>query len=61
MGVTVDGEGALFVSDSVQGRIWKVTFTGDREDFGAGDRAAMQAEKESAANVRNPVEDVDRF
>ncbi|MGM0505624.1 MAG: PQQ-dependent sugar dehydrogenase [Bacteroidota bacterium] len=61
MGLAVGGDGALFVSDSVQGRIWKVTFTGDRGSFGADDRASMQEEKESASNVRNPVEGEDRF
>lgn len=61
MGLSVDGSGALFVSDSVQGRIWKVTFTGDVESFGVENRSAMQSEKESASNVRNPIEEVDRF
>ncbi|MEX1212511.1 MAG: hypothetical protein WEA36_06685 [Balneolaceae bacterium] len=61
MGLAVDGDGALFVSDSVDGRIWKVTFTGNRETFGSAERATMQAEKESASNIRNPVEGEDLY
>lgn len=60
-GLAVSPNGSLYVSDSVQGRIWKVSFTGDREAFGPSNRASMASEKESAANVRNPVEDEDRF
>lgn len=51
--------GSLYISDSVVGKIWRVMYTGDKENFGEADRARMQQEKETAPNIKtpDPVED----
>ncbi|MEM9648401.1 MAG: PQQ-dependent sugar dehydrogenase, partial [Bacteroidota bacterium] len=34
MGIAFGSDGAMYVSDSVKGKIWRITFTGDKEGFG---------------------------
>src|SRR5690606_40015082 len=52
-------DGSLYISDSVQGRIWRIIFTGDRDNFGPTQLARMEEIKETASNIRDPdpVED----
>ncbi len=59
MGLAIGPDGSLYVSDSVIGRIWRVMFTGDRNQFGENELVRMEEEKHSASNIRTPdkVED----
>ena len=34
MGIAFGPDGGMYISDSVEGRIWKVTYTGDKASFG---------------------------
>ena len=56
MGLAQGPDGALYVSDSVKGKIWRVTFEGDRTAFGAAQLASMEARKTSQAHIRQPDE-----
>ncbi len=59
MGLAQGPDGSLYISDSVQGRIWRIIFTGDRDNFGPAQLARMEEIKEMASNIRDPdpVED----
>lgn len=59
VGLATGPDGALYVSDSRKGTIWRIRFTGDRDAFGPAQLAGMEEEKQIARNVRtpDPVED----
>lgn len=59
VGLAVGPDGSLYVSDSVKGKIWRIMFKGDRDDFSDLQLARMKVEKEKASNIRtpDPVED----
>lgn len=59
MGLAEGPDGSLYIVDSVQGRIWRVMFKGDRDRFGDAQLARMDEEKRSASNVRDPEPEVD--
>lgn len=54
VGLAVGPDGSLYISDSVEGRIWKVRFTEDKESFGVNNLARMKEVKQSARNIRYP-------
>jgi glucose/arabinose dehydrogenase/mono/diheme cytochrome c family protein len=54
IGLAQGPDGSLYISDSVVGTIWKVSFTGDRASFGPAQRARMDQEGRTASNVRTP-------
>lgn len=56
MGLAMGPDGSLYISDSVKGKIWRVMFKGDRENFGEKQLAGMEEEKRTASNVREPHE-----
>lgn len=59
MGLAEGPDGSIYVSESVNGRIWKVTYTGRREGFGQAQLAPMAARKAQQAHIRQPDEQKD--
>ena len=59
MGLAQGPDGSLYVSDSVRGRIWKVTYRGKRDAFGPAQLSAMAARKSKQAHIRQPDEQKD--
>jgi glucose/arabinose dehydrogenase len=59
MGLAEGPDGSLYVSDSVKGRIWKVTYRGNRDRFGTAQLAAMAARKREQQHIRQPDEQKD--
>ena len=55
VGLAEGPEGALFISDSKKGRIWKVTFQGDKDAFGIRDRMVVERRK-ARSHLRTPDE-----
>lgn len=53
MGIAFDNDGAMYLSDSVKGRIWKITFDGDKAAFGTEELAEMEKRK-TATHIRTP-------
>lgn len=53
MGLAEGPDGSLYISDSKEGRIWRVMFTGDKKAFGKESLAPMEAQKQ-LANIRTP-------
>lgn len=56
MGLALGPDGSVYISESVKGKIWRVTFEGDRTAFGAAQLASMEARKTSQAHIRQPDE-----
>lgn len=56
MGLAVGPDGSLYISDSVKGKIWRMMFKGNRDNFGEEQLAGMKEEKQTATNIRYPDE-----
>ncbi|MGX1931238.1 PQQ-dependent sugar dehydrogenase [Flagellimonas sp. 2504JD4-2] len=53
MGIAFGPDGGMYISDSVKGKIWKITFSGDRDSFGEEQLAQMEKRKE-LSHIRTP-------
>ena len=58
MGIAMGPDGSLYLSDTELGRIWKVTYTGDRDNFGSPQLDSF-AYRNQMANIRQPHPDRD--
>lgn len=56
VGLAVGPDGSLYISDSVDGKIWRVMFKGDKNSFGEEQLAGMKEVKKTANNIRYPDE-----
>ncbi len=60
MGIAVGPDGSLYISDSVKGKIWKVSYTGDKAEFGPEQLASMETRKK-LPHIRTPDEVTDKL
>ncbi len=60
MGLAQGPDGSLYISDSQKGKIWKIKYQGNKEDFGKKDLAKMEKRKQSS-HIRNPDEKKDKL
>lgn len=61
VGLAVGPDGSLYITESVNGKIWKISYTGDRDSFGVEELARMEEEKRTASNIKNPHKEEDRL
>jgi glucose/arabinose dehydrogenase len=55
MGLAEGPDGSLYISESVNGKIWRIIFTGDKLNFGAAELASMEKRK-TLSHLRIPDE-----
>lgn len=60
MGLAEGPDGSLYISDTEKGAIWRVSYTGSREEFGEADLAQMVNNKERM-HIRTPDVAQDRL
>lgn len=53
MGLAEGPDGSLYISESTQGKIWRILFNGDKAKFGKADLAKMEKRK-SRSYIRTP-------
>ena len=53
MGIAMGPDGALYIAETEKGKIWRVTYKGDKTKFGASQLAQMEKRK-SMSNIRTP-------
>ncbi|MFO7826365.1 MAG: c-type cytochrome [Cyclobacterium sp.] len=61
MGISMGPDGSLYITESVQGKIWRVMYTGDKEDFGEAALAKLEERKRTRTNIKNPDEEADNL
>jgi mono/diheme cytochrome c family protein len=54
MGLSEGPDGSLYISESNQGKIWRVMFHGNKEDFGEDALASMEKRKKTRSYIRDP-------
>jgi glucose/arabinose dehydrogenase/mono/diheme cytochrome c family protein len=59
MALSTGPDGSLYISESNKGKIWRVMYRGDKEDFGESELASMEKRK-SQNYIRTPVEGHDK-
>ncbi|PIA79672.1 cytochrome C [Gaetbulibacter sp. 4G1] len=60
MGISTGPDGSIYISDSNQGKVWRVMYKGDKASFEKKQLAAME-ERKSATNIRTPDEEKDNL
>ncbi len=55
MGLAEGPDGSIYISESEKGKIWRVMFRGDRDNFGPAQLAAMEQRK-SLPHIKTPDE-----
>jgi len=54
MGLSTGPDGSLYISESNQGRIWRIMYKGNKLDFGPEQLIAMNNRKETQSYIRDP-------
>ena len=60
MGIAFAPDGSMYIGETEKGRIWKVQFKGDRENFGPSQLAEMK-ERKTLSHIRTPDIVTDRI
>jgi glucose/arabinose dehydrogenase/cytochrome c5 len=60
MGIAMGPDGSLYIAETEKGKIWRVTYKGDKAKFGASQLAHMEKRK-LMSNIRNPDEIADNL
>jgi glucose/arabinose dehydrogenase/mono/diheme cytochrome c family protein len=55
MGIAMGPDGSLYIAETEKGKIWRVTYKGDKQNFGLAQLAQMEKRK-MMSNIRNPDE-----
>jgi glucose/arabinose dehydrogenase len=55
MGIAMGPDGSLYIAETEKGKIWRVTYKGDKKNFGPAQLAQMEKRK-AMSNIRNPDE-----
>jgi glucose/arabinose dehydrogenase/mono/diheme cytochrome c family protein len=59
MGLSTGPDGSLYISESNHGKIWRVMYKGDKENFGEPQLAAMDKRKNEESHIKRPDEEKD--
>src|SRR3546814_7349364 len=55
MGIAMGPDGSLYIAETEKGKIWRIMYKGDKDNFGAPQLAVMEKRK-LAENIRQPHE-----
>jgi mono/diheme cytochrome c family protein len=55
MGIAIGPDGSLYVSETEKGKVWRIMYKGDKEEFGGAQLAAMEKRK-TLSHIRTPDE-----
>ena len=54
MGIAMGPDGSLYISDTEKGKIWRIMYKGDKDNFGEAQLASMENRKQTSNNIRQP-------
>src|SRR5690606_11013598 len=56
MGISMGPDGSLYITESVKGKIWRIMYKGDKENFGEAQLAKMEERKTTQPHIKHPDE-----
>src|SRR5690606_13432139 len=56
MGIAMGPDGSLYITESVKGKIWRIMYKGDKDEFGEAQLASMEERKNTRPNIKHPDE-----
>ncbi len=59
MGLSTGPDGSLYISESNQGRIWRIMYKGDKTNFGQDQLASMEKRKTTQTYIKAPIPEKD--
>lgn len=60
-GLAVGPDGSLYIAEDREGKIWRITYEGNKNTFDAKQLARMDKEKRQASNIRRPDAEEDNL
>ncbi|MCW9707926.1 PQQ-dependent sugar dehydrogenase [Fodinibius salsisoli] len=60
-GLALGPNGSLYIAEDREGKIWRITYKGNKDDFGSRQLARMEEEKRQASNIRRPDAEEDNL
>ncbi len=60
MGLSEGADGSLYISESKTGKIWRILYKGDKDEFGAANLAEMEKRK-LKSYIKTPLEHKDKL
>lgn len=61
MGISMGPDGSLYVTESVKGKIWRIMYPGDKEDFTEDALTELEERKKTRTNIKKPSEEEDNL
>jgi glucose/arabinose dehydrogenase/cytochrome c553 len=61
MGLSMGPDGSLYITESVQGKIWRVMYKGKKEDFGQAALDKLEERKNTRTNIKYPDPEKDNL
>jgi glucose/arabinose dehydrogenase len=61
MGLSEGPDGSLYISESNKGKIWRVMYKGDKNNFGDAQLAALKQRKETVSYIKTPDSVTDKL
>ena len=58
MGLAQGPDGSLYISESKKGKIWRIMFSGERENYGKENLSSMN-ERLKKSNIKQPTQEID--
>jgi len=61
MGLSTGPDGSLYITESVQGKVWRVMYKGNKNSFADNALAKMEARKNARTSIKNPDPEKDNL
>lgn len=61
MGLSMGPDGSLYITESVQGKVWRVMYKGNKEDFGQAALDKLEERKNTRTNIKYPDPEKDNL
>ncbi|WP_373520972.1 PQQ-dependent sugar dehydrogenase [Aquiflexum sp.] len=61
MGIAMGPDGSLYITESVKGKIWRIMYKGEKQEFGEGALSKLEKRKNTRTNIKDPDKELDNL